>query len=62
MPVLALAQKQPASVTYEFPLTRVVDGDTVEFQATFLPAPLKPVLKGAGKNVETCSICPCLWC
>ena len=53
MPVLALAQKQPASVTYEFPLTRVVDGDTVEFQATFLPAPLKPVLSVRVYGVDT---------
>ena len=53
MPVLALAQKQPQSATYEFPLTRVVDGDTVEFQATFLPAPLKPVLSVRVYGVDT---------
>jgi len=53
MPLLALAQKQPASVTYEFPLTRVIDGDTVEFQATFLPAPLKSVLSLRVYGVDT---------
>jgi endonuclease YncB( thermonuclease family) len=53
MPVLTLAQKQPQAVTYEFPLTRVVDGDTVEFQATFLPAPLKPVLSIRVYGVDT---------
>lgn len=39
IPSLALAQ------AYEFPITRVLDGDTVEFEASFLPQPLKPVLK-----------------
>ena len=53
MPVLALAQKQPPFVTYEFPLTHVIDGDTVEFQATFLPAPLKPVLSVRIYGVDT---------
>jgi endonuclease YncB( thermonuclease family) len=31
----------------------VVDGDTVEFQATFLPAPLKPVLSVRVYGVDT---------
>lgn len=38
---------------YEFPITRVLDGDTVEFQATFLPQPLKPVLKLRIWGVDT---------
>lgn len=53
VPTIVLAQKQPEAVTYEFPLTRVVDGDTVEFQATFLPAPLKPVLSIRVYGVDT---------
>jgi endonuclease YncB( thermonuclease family) len=41
----ALAQKkQPVGVTHDAEITRVVDGDTVGFKATFLPAPLKPEL------------------
>ena len=38
---------------YEFPITRVLDGDTIEFQATFLPQPLKPVLKLRIHGVDT---------
>lgn len=38
---------------YEFPITRVIDGDTVEFQASFLPQPLKPVLKLRIWGVDT---------
>lgn len=39
--------------TYDYPITRVVDGDTVEFQAPFLPAPLKPVLSIRVLGVDT---------
>ena len=53
LPALAVAQKTPQAVTYDFPITRVVDGDTVEFQATFLPAPLKPVLSIRVYGVDT---------
>ena len=53
LPALAIAQKTPQAVTYDFPITRVVDGDTVEFQATFLPAPLKPVLSIRVYGVDT---------
>jgi hypothetical protein len=34
---------------YNFKITRVIDGDTVAFQADFLPAPLKPEL------IDSCS-------
>ena len=45
VPVLAIAQpKQKAGVTYDAVITRVIDGDTVGIQATWLPAPLKPEL------------------
>lgn len=47
LPSIAFAQ------AYEFPIVRVVDGDTVEFQATFLPQPLKPVLKLRVWGVDT---------
>ncbi len=45
VPMLAFAQgKQKPGVTYDAVITRVIDGDTVAFQAPFLPAPLKPEL------------------
>jgi len=50
----ALAQKkQPEMKVYDFPVTRVVDGDTVEFSAPFLPAPLKPKLAVRVFGVDT---------
>lgn len=39
--------------TYDYPITRVIDGDTVEFQAPFLPAPLKPLLSIRVLGVDT---------
>lgn len=50
MPALA---RQPEAVAYDFPLISVVDGDTVKFQADFLPAPLKPVLSVRIYGVDT---------
>lgn len=44
---IAFAQK------YEYNITRVVDGDTVEFEAKFLPAPLKPTLRLRIYGVDT---------
>ena len=35
------AQKQKEGVTYNATITRVIDGDTVAFQALWLPDPLK---------------------
>jgi micrococcal nuclease len=50
----ALAQKkQPEMKVYDFPVTRVIDGDTVEFAAPFLPAPLKPKLAVRVFGVDT---------
>lgn len=43
----AFAQK------YEYNILRVVDGDTVEFEAKFLPAPLKPSLRLRVYGVDT---------
>lgn len=52
-PVAALAQKQKAGVTYDAKITRVIDGDTVAFEANFLPAPLKPELSIRVFGVDT---------
>lgn len=49
----ALAQKQIPSVIYDAVFTRVIDGDTVAFQAPFLPAPLKPELSLRIFGVDT---------
>lgn len=38
---------------YEYNIIRVVDGDTVEFEAKFLPAPLKPSLRLRVYGVDT---------
>jgi endonuclease YncB( thermonuclease family) len=54
VPLLALAQgKQRPGVTYDAVITRVIDGDTVAFQAPFLPAPLKPELSIRVFGVDT---------
>jgi len=43
--IVAFAQgKQKDGVIYDAVITRVIDGDTVAFQAPFLPAPLKQEL------------------
>jgi len=49
----SFAQKQKAGVTYDALITRVIDGDTVAFQAQFLPAPLKPELSIRVFGVDT---------
>ena len=54
VPLLAVAQpKQRPSVTYDAVITRVIDGDTVAFQADFLPAPLKKELSIRVYGVDT---------
>ena len=54
VPVLVSAQpRQRAGVTYDAVITRVIDGDTVAFQADFLPAPLKPELSIRVFGVDT---------
>lgn len=50
---LAFAQKQMPSAVYDFPITRVIDGDTVAFQAPFLPPPLKQELSIRVFGVDT---------
>jgi micrococcal nuclease len=50
----AMAQgKQKEGVTYDAVITRVIDGDTVGFQANFLPDPLKKELSIRVFGVDT---------
>ena len=50
----AIAQgKQKPGVTYDAVITRVIDGDTVAFQANFLPDPLKKELSIRVFGVDT---------
>lgn len=53
LPCLALAQKEKAGVTYDVVLTRIIDGDTVAFQANWLPDPLKKELSIRVFGVDT---------
>jgi endonuclease YncB( thermonuclease family) len=46
-------KKTPEMKVYDYTVTRVVDGDTVEFAAPFLPAPLKPRLAVRVFGVDT---------
>jgi endonuclease YncB( thermonuclease family) len=50
---LAIAQKTPQGVMYDVDILRVIDGDTVAFKASFLPAPLKPELSIRVFGVDT---------
>jgi len=45
--------KDIPSVTYDWKVARVLDGDTIAFSAPFLPAPLKPELKVRVFGVDT---------
>jgi endonuclease YncB( thermonuclease family) len=54
IPTMVLAQgKDRPGVVYDAVITRVIDGDTVAFQAPFLPAPLKPELSIRVFGVDT---------
>ena len=53
LPMFAFAQKEKAGVTYDVILTRVIDGDTVAFQANWLPEPLKKELSIRVFGVDT---------
>ena len=53
LPCLAFAQQQKVGVTYDVILTRVIDGDTVAFQANWLPDPLKKELSIRVYGVDT---------
>ena len=50
---VALGQRQKPSVIYDVNITRVVDGDTVAFEAPFLPDPLKKELAVRIFGVDT---------
>lgn len=50
---ISFAQKQPAGVTYDVEILRVIDGDTVAFRAPFLPDPLKKELSIRVYGVDT---------
>jgi len=43
----------PSGVLYNYPITRVIDGDTVAFKAEFLPSPLKSELALRIYGVDT---------
>jgi len=51
--ITAFAQKEKAGVVYDVVLTRVIDGDTVAFQANWLPDPLKKELSIRVFGVDT---------
>lgn len=47
------APKTPSGVAYELKILRVIDGDTVEFEAAFLPEPLPKKLSIRVWGVDT---------
>ena len=51
IPIYAVAGN--AELLYDFKVLRVIDGDTVEIEADFLPPPLKPTLKLRILGVDT---------
>lgn len=53
LPALTFAQKTISGVAYDFPITRVIDGDTVAFRADFLPDPLKKEMSIRVYGVDT---------
>ena len=54
VPALTFAQqKQKPGVTYGAVITRVIDGDTIAFQANWLPEPLKKELSIRVYGVDT---------
>jgi endonuclease YncB( thermonuclease family) len=50
---LLLASTVVFANPYNWPITRVIDGDTVAFRADFMPAPLKPELSIRVLGVDT---------
>lgn len=49
----AAIAKEKEGVAYDFKITRVIDGDTVAFEAAFLPDPLKEELSIRVFGVDT---------
>jgi endonuclease YncB( thermonuclease family) len=50
-PMLAMAE--PTGVTYDAVINRVIDGDTVVIQASYLPKPLRPEIAVRIYGVDT---------
>ena len=48
-----VAAAEKVAVAYDYKITRVIDGDTVAFEATFLPDPLKKELSIRVFGVDT---------
>lgn len=54
IPTISFAEvKKPVGAVHEFKILRVIDGDTVEFEAPFLPDPLKKKLSIRVWGVDT---------
>jgi endonuclease YncB( thermonuclease family) len=53
IPTMAMAEKKPEGVLYDFKIMRVIDGDTVEFEAPFLVDPLPKKLSIRVWGVDT---------
>ena len=53
LPLVSFAQKQKPGVLYDVTITRVKDGDTVAFQANWLPDPLPKELAVRVFGVDT---------
>jgi micrococcal nuclease len=53
LPTLAFADKKPEGVVYDLKIMRVIDGDTVEFEAPFLVDPLPKKLSIRVWGVDT---------
>lgn len=51
--LLALSSFSASANPYDFPINRVLDGDTVEIKVDFLPKELKPVLHVRVLGVDT---------
>ncbi len=50
---ISVFSKELVGMEYDYKITRVIDGDTVAFQANFLPAPLKQELSIRVYGVDT---------
>ena len=53
LPTLAFAEKKPEGVVHDLKIMRVIDGDTVEFEAPFLVDPLPKKLSIRVWGVDT---------
>ena len=53
LPTMAMAETKPEGVVYDLKIIRVIDGDTVEFEAPFLVDPLPKKLSIRVWGVDT---------